>query len=391
MKRLTLNDERPIQLDPSRVELITAAVDRDIEEGSYDGIALKVSVSGELAIDVQRGYANRAEEKPLDDSTVFVSMSTGKQFFTALFLSYVERGLIDLTAPVADVLPAFAARGKDRVTPYHLLTHTSGVAAGTPLVAPQDFGNNRAVFEFMCGERLESQPGEKLTYSMIVGHAVLAEMLLEVDGRHRSLTQLMSEELFQPARMTRTSLGGRNDLLSDLAPVVPRFTEPGIFPAEAIAALNYLYASEGAEIPSAGYLTSSADLHRFATLLSRGGEIDGFRLLSPAMLDWATRDYTGGLHNGLLDYAIETRRWAAFPGVGTGVGFILRGSGPTHGPFATLSSPRTFGGWGAGSTCFWVDPERDVVFSLVSAGVMADDAHLERTCRLGDMAFAAMY
>jgi CubicO group peptidase (beta-lactamase class C family) len=91
-----------------------------------------------------------------------------------------------------------------------------------------------------------------------------------------------------------------------------------------------------------------------------------------------------------MDYALETRNWTSFP-VGTGVGFILRGEKPTHGPFSTFASPRAFGGWGAGSTCFWVDAQQDIAFSMLSAGVMADDRHLERTRRLGDMALAAMY
>jgi CubicO group peptidase (beta-lactamase class C family) len=317
-------------------------------------------------------------------------MSTGKQFLSAVFLAYVERGLLSLTAPVAEVLPEFGQRGKGRVTPFHLLTHTSGIMALSPPLPPTDFISNRAVFDYVCKERLETQPGERITYSMIAGHAVLAELILEVDGRHRSLTQLLHEELFQPAGMINTSLGGRADLAARMAPIVARFEEPGLFGPDAIEALNMLYAFEGVEIPAAAYLTTSNDLHRFATMLCRGGEIDGFRLLSPAMLDWCSRDHTGGFSNGLLDYAIDTRNWTSFP-VGTGVGFIIRGEKPTHGPFSTFAAPRSFGGWGAGSTCFWVDAQRDLAFSMLTTGVMSDDRHVERTRRLGDMALAAIY
>lgn len=379
-----------VSVDPSRVKRIVEAIDRDIDALAYDGVALKLSAGDDLVIDIERGYANRAAGARVDETTVFATMSTGKQFLSALFLSYVERGLLSLTAPVAEVLPEFRSRGKDRVTPFHLLTHTSGVMASAPPLPPNELISNRAVFDYVCKERLESQPGERITYSFIAAHAVLAELLLEVDGRRRSLTQLMHEELFQPASMSSTALGGRPDLAARMAPIVARFEEPGIFPAESINALNMLYSFEGVEMPAATYLTTSRDLHRFADMLRRGGEIDDFRLLSPAMLDWCSRCYTGNLSNGLMDYALETRDWTAFP-VGTGVGFILRGDKPTHGPFSTFASPRTFGGWGAGSTCFWVDAERDMAFSLLSAGVMADDRHIERTRRLGDMALAAIH
>jgi len=386
----TFANSRPVRIDAARVQRLVEAVDRDIDARSYDGMALKVSVGDDLVIDVQRGFANRDAGVRIDGTTVFATMSTGKQFLSALFLSYVERGLLSFTTPVAEVLPEFGQRGKGRVTPFHLLTHTSGIMAAAPPLPPEELISNRAVFEYLCKERLESQPGERISYSFMAGHAVLAELLLEVDGRRRSLTQLMHEELFQPAGMTNTSLGRRADLAERMAPIVARFEEPGIFPAAAINSLNMLYSFDGVEIPAATYLTTSSDMHRFATLLRRGGEIDGFRLLSPAMLDWCSRCHTGALSNGLMDYALETRNWTAFP-VGTGVGFILRGEKPTHGPFSTFASPGAFGGWGAGSTCFWVDAQRDIAFSMLSAGVMADDRHLERTRRLGDMALAAMY
>ncbi len=380
----------PLSVDPSRVERLVKIIDRDIDALTFDGVTLKVSIGDELVIDIQRGYADREAGTSVDATTVFASMSTGKNFLATLFLSYVERGLLNLTAPVAEVLPEFGQRGKGRVTPFHILTNTSGIMAQSPPLPVAEAVSNRAIFDYVCKERLEFQPGERINYSMVAGHAVLAEMLLEVDGRRRGLAQLMHEELFQPAGMTSTALGGRADLAARMAPIVARFKEPGAFHPERINAINMLYKTEGAEIPAAGYLTCSHDLHRFANMLRRGGEIDGFRFLSPAMLEWCTADHTGLTSNGLLAYAAETRNWTLYPN-GTGIGFILRGDKPTHGPISTLASPRSFGGWGAGSTCFWVDPKRDVAFSLLMAGVMADDRHVEKASSFGDMVLAAMY
>src|SRR2546427_13193701 len=41
----------------------------------------------------------------------------------------VDRGQLDLDAPVARYWPGFAQAGKERVTTRHLLTHTAGLAA----------------------------------------------------------------------------------------------------------------------------------------------------------------------------------------------------------------------------------------------------------------------
>ena len=46
--------------------------------------------------------------------------------------------------------------------------------------------------------------------------------------------------------------------------------------------------------------------------------------------------------------------------------------------FGTLASAGTFGNYGAGSSLFWVDPELDVSFAALSAGVMSQAANIER-------------
>ncbi|HXC10226.1 MAG TPA: hypothetical protein VNV61_14940, partial [Steroidobacteraceae bacterium] len=57
--------------------------------------------------------------------------------------------------------------------------------------------------------------------------------------------------------------------------------------------------------------------------------------------------------------------------------------------FGTLASPGTFGNYGAGTTLFWVDPERDLSFTFLSAGLMESNANIERFQRLSDMVISA--
>src|SRR3546814_3440583 len=88
--------------------------------------------------------------------------------------------------------------------------------------------------------------------------------------------------------MPDTNLGCRDDLWPRLCPVRvanPPPVDP--FPLEPFA--EHVILAPGGEIPSAGGLTTISDLHRFAEMLRRGGEIDGVRLLSPAMIRFAAR------------------------------------------------------------------------------------------------------
>jgi CubicO group peptidase (beta-lactamase class C family) len=49
---------------------------------------------------------------------------------------------------------------------------------------------------------------------------------------------------------------------------------------------------------------------------------------------------------------------------------------PTY--LGTLASPGTYGNYGAGTTLFWVDPDRDITFACLTAGVMPHNANTRR-------------
>src|SRR3546814_7298151 len=121
------------------------------------------------------------------------------------------------------------------------------------------------------------------------------------------------------------------------------------------------------DVCSSDLLTTISDLHRFAEMLRRGGEIDGVRLLSPAMIRFAARNWIGDRPNMVRDPILSERGWSRFPDT-IGLGFRVRGEGIGPGPFGMLNSPGTFGHMGAGSTRFWVDPEYELSYALLTTG-----------------------
>ncbi|MEQ8662125.1 MAG: hypothetical protein RLW62_15015, partial [Gammaproteobacteria bacterium] len=150
-----------------------------------------------------------------------------------------------------------------------------------------------------------------------------------------------------------------------------------------------LLAQPGCEIPGGGCVTTVQDVYRFAEMLRRGGELDGVRMLSPAMLDFCTRNHTGALRNVLFDMWIGTRGWIEYP-ASIGCGFFMRGEGNLPGLFSVMNSPRTFGGFGAGSTGFTVDPERELTLAFLSSGLMEDSYHFERMGVVASLVVAAL-
>ena len=141
-------------------------------------------------------------------------------------------------------------------------------------------------------------------------------------------------------------------------------------------------------MPWVGGMSTVPDLFRFAEMLRQGGTLDGKRIVSRAMLDLATRNWTGDKPNELYKSVAINHGWEPYPAY-IGLGFALRGEKVCPSLFGTLTSPRTFGNYGSGSTLFWVDPELDMTFVCLSAGIMQQAPNIERFQRLSDIAASA--
>jgi CubicO group peptidase (beta-lactamase class C family) len=375
--------------DEQRLGRVRAQLESDIQTERCHGASLLVARRGQVVLDLVLGHADRAGNKKLAADSVFTSLSVGKQFTSALVLGLVERGALALSTPVAAVIPEFGKLGKERVTLYQLLTQTSGLQSAIPTVAPDVLVSIDKLTDYACRSALESMPGARVNYSIVVAHSVMAAMAVRVDGRGRSFARMLDEDLFQPLGMKDTVLGPRPDLLARWCPIRSAYKEAGLFDPAAIEGMQHLLSQPGAELPAGGFLTTVRDMHRFAEMLRRGGELDGKRVLSPATIDFATQNQTGDRPNELWNYTTGYRGWDPFPAY-LGIGFFLRGEKPTPGPFGSLNSPRTFGGIGAGSTAFWVDPERELTFAFGSTGLMEDSFHIERVARLSNQVVSAI-
>ncbi|MGH8989197.1 MAG: serine hydrolase domain-containing protein [Acidimicrobiales bacterium] len=385
---MELAEPGTLGFDAERLRRLTWAVERDVDSGLYDGAQIAVGRAGHLVCSEAIGFADRAQGRPLQRDDITVPFSISKQLTVAVVLSFVERGLLSLFLPVAEVMPEFGQRGKGAVTLFHLLTHTGGIQSDLARLPLDQVVRLDAYTAAVCASAPEAPPGERVIYSKASAHAVMASMLQVVDPAGRTFERIVAEEVLEPLGMGNTTLGpppsGRY-----VAPVVTRYRRPGMFTEQEFAGSGQLMLSPGSQIPGAGYTSTAEDFYVFADMLRGGGERNGYRLLSPAMIELATRNHTGEMPSSLLDYALQSRNWLPWPAY-HGLGFFLRGTALTPGPLPSLASPRTFGGWGAGTSCFWIDPDRDVCFSLITIGALEDTDHLPRTQRLGDIVLGAL-
>ena len=385
----TIDKAATLGFDPQGLQRLERAVEQDVAAGKYDGAVLHIARGGEPVFEAAIGYADRAKGRELGADDVFLTFSIAKQFTHALILNRIERGELALATRVAEVIPEFACRGKERITIFHVLTHTAGLTLKLPMMDPMQMGNLQATVAASCASVVESVPGERVYYSGIVGTAILAGVLRRLDGGKRSYRDLLAQDLFAPLGMKDTALGLRADLAARFCPVVARDRRPGLSLAEEYEMFGAMVGPE-AEIPSLGCVTTAADLARFAEMLRAGGTLGAARILAPATVELAMRNHTGDKVNETWAYALETRGWKPWPAY-LGLGVYLRGEGAQVAPFGSLASPHTFGGLGAGSTMFWVDPERDLAFVFLSTGLITDESYnVERMARISDLAIAAL-
>jgi len=375
-------------MDQERLDWVVEHVKRETSRGLYDGAVLLVSRRGEVVLHEAIGYTDLEKKRPARKDDVFFIMSVTKQLTTTVVLSRIDRGELSLTTPIAEVIPEFGIRGKKRITVGHLLTHTAGISADLPPTLPLDqVGNLQAYVAAACEMRLLRIPGQVVSYNPFTAHAILAEMVRRLEGGKRPFRQILAEELFEPLGMKDTSMGLRPDLASRRVPVVVRDRTPSLFEAPLLEATNVFFTEE-TEIPAGGVFSTVLDIYRFTEMLRRGGELDGVRVLSPSILRLATTNHTGTQPNDLFDCLREMHGWPEFPAF-LGLGFFMRGEGVFPTPLGLTTSPGTFAGLGAGSTMFWVDPERDLTFVCLTAGLPEEGASLLRFQRLSDLVVAA--
>jgi CubicO group peptidase (beta-lactamase class C family) len=93
------------------------------------GAAVTVVLDGRVVVDLWGGHADAARRVPWRRDTLVNFFSVGKAFTALAALVLVDRGLLDLDAPVARYWPEFAAGGKEAITTRDLLCHRAGLPA----------------------------------------------------------------------------------------------------------------------------------------------------------------------------------------------------------------------------------------------------------------------
>ncbi len=336
---------------------------KNFETGEI-GAAISVTIGGRPVIDLWGGHRDAARTQPWTRDTLVNVYSTTKGVTAICANRLIERGLLDLDAPVAHYWPEFAAAGKAQTPVRWLLCHKAGVAAlrnDVPAALRYDW---KFWTEALAAEAPWWEPGTQHGYhALSYGHLV-GEVVRRVDGR--SLGSYFREELAQPLALDfHIGLAAEHDARA--AEVVRAPASPPGAPNPFVAARKHPHSLVGrvfgnptfeptdvntrawraAELPAVNGHGTARGLARLYGALATDGSLDGERVLSPEQIARANSEEAKGLD------AVLKPMHSRF-----GLGFMLTQPMIPFGP-----NPRSFGHPGAGGSIAFADPDARLGFA----------------------------
>jgi methyl acetate hydrolase len=313
--------------------------------------------------------------EPVTPDTMFRIASMTKMVATTAALQLVERGKLDLDAPVDQYLPEFAdlqvLDGFDGETPrlrppatratvHHLVTHTSGLAywffnadivrweeaTGTPNV----LSGSMAIF----AAPLVADPGAQFEYG--INADWLGRVVEAASGQ--GLDEYFAEHILGPLGMTQTTFLMSEEQRANSVPVHLR-GEDGAW--QAVAEVDW---SQEPEWWAGGHGLHSTprEYLQFQRMLLGGGTLDGTKILEPATVEEAFTNQIGDLEFPPAIASADPGSTADFnagPGFKWGLGLLLN-TEQQPGMRAAGS-----GAWaGIFNSHFWVDPTSGVTGAI---------------------------
>jgi CubicO group peptidase (beta-lactamase class C family) len=197
-------------------EIISNYLKSEIARGSFPGAQYLIGEDQRIVEEDALGWAVLEPERiPVTLDTIYDLASLTKPLVTSLLaIMLVERGLLDLTAPLSRYMSEFREESLPEITLIELLTHRSGLPNWRPLyVEAQSREEVPATIASVARETHASPPAEVL-YSDL-NYVLLGFVFERLTGER--LDHLAAREIFEPLGLKRTMFNPPRELIRQIA------------------------------------------------------------------------------------------------------------------------------------------------------------------------------
>ncbi|GFG67618.1 esterase [Mycobacterium kubicae] len=378
----------------SRFARVRDAFERNFALRNEVGAAVAVWVDGDLVVNLWGGSADAAGTRSWRENTLTTVLSGTKGLTATCVHQLVDRGELDLNAPVSRYWPEFGQAGKQDITIGMVMSHRSGVIGPNKRMTWQQVAD----WDYVCDQLAIAEPwwkpGTAQGYHMTTFGFILGEVFRRVTGR--TVGQYLRTEIAEPigadvhiglSRSEQRRCAERvnkphaRDLLAEVqAPGYPtRIDEHpkaalsismGFAPDDELGSHDLQLWRE-LEFPGTNGQVSALGLATFYNALAQE------KLLSPEHMD-LVRVSQGGFDTDLvLGPRVADHGW--------GLGYMLNQRG-TNGP-----NRRIFGHGGLGGSFGFVDLEHRIGYGYVMNRFDASKANADpRSVALSNEVYAAL-
>ncbi len=274
---LPLAAQTPAQLPPEQIERIETVIASEMARQSIPALSIAIAVNNRIVYANGFGFADLENFVPARADTLYRTASIAKPMTATAVLQLVERGKLDLDAPIQQYCPAFPEKNWP-VTARQLLGHLGGVRhykSGEEATGKKHYFSVVESLELFKDEPLLHEPGTKFSYTTY-GYSLLG---CAVEGASGTLyEEYMREHVFGPAGMTRTQPDNVFVIIPNRARGYIRLDEETYaqLPDEAkrFAQVGELYNAQlhdtSMKVPGGGLVSTAVDLANFALAVKNG-------------------------------------------------------------------------------------------------------------------------
>lgn len=376
--RLGYHEPEEAGVNADRLDVIRTIVEDGLEQGAYPGCQVLVAKDGMIVYNKAFGYFDQTRRQPVGETSVYDLASASKATGTllAVMKAYDEKRFT-LNSKIADFIPELAQSNKKDLSVKELLYHQSGVVptinfykdavdkphskggalsflpscvsdAPTPgytTEAARHFYIHDSFKDSILRDIKDSKLGTRGKYLYSCVNFIMLKMMVE-NQMKQPMDQLLRTTFFDPlgARTTTYNPLKRMDTLqivpTENDQLVRRQLLRGYVHDEAAA-------FQGGVSGNAGLFSNANDLAKVLQLYLNQGTYGGERYLSAETSRLFTQSKSPTSRRGLgFDKPVPGNAKAS--------------------PCGVLAPVSVFGHTGFTGTCFWVDPDNQLIYIFLS-------------------------